>query len=186
MRISHCVLFVFCLVATSAIADQFVLFDQTFTFTAEEAVATKSHLYVKGPELGKGTPKDWTSPVDYRNGTVHVKIEVLEKPEGGEPTVWSLCYIPNKGQKNNYGCTNTPMYSEKGVYEKDVKMTQFWENDSIIWSEGIKHMSLVIKGEGGGKAHAHLKPDLSKYFPTKVRVTMTQVSAGAKYQPEKK
>ena len=169
--------------ATCSPADQFVLFDRTFTFTAEEAAPTKSHLFVKGNELGEGTPKDWTSPVDYRNGTVRVRIEVIEKPEGGEPTTWSLCYIPNKGQKNGYGCTNTPMYTETGVYEKEVKMTEFWENDSIIWSEGIKMMSLVIKGKGGGKAHAHLQPDPSKFFPTKIRVSMVQVSAGDEYDP---
>ncbi|MAS95347.1 MAG: hypothetical protein CMO55_19275 [Verrucomicrobiales bacterium] len=171
----------FCFVSNSD-ADQFVLFDKVFTFEAEDAVPTKSHLFVKGDELGEGTPQDWTAPVDYRNGTVHVRIEVMEKPEGDAPTVWSLCYIPNKGQKNNYGCTNTPTYTKEGVYEKDVKMTEFWENDSIIWTEGIKHMSLVIKNSTkGGKGHAHLEEDLSMYFPTKIRVTMVQVSKGATY-----
>ena len=169
----------------SAWADQFVLFDRTFTFTADEAVATQSHLFVKGPELPPECPKDWTSPVDYRNGSVHVRIEVLEKPEGGEPTNWSLCYIPIKGQGNGYGCTNTPMYTDVGVYEKTVKMTEFWENEGIVWSEGIKQMSLVLKGKGGGKSHAHLRPDLTKFFPTKVRVMMVQVSAGAEYDGSK-
>ena len=61
-------------------------------------------------------PKDWTSPVDYRNGTAHVRLEVLEKPPGSEATTWSVCYIPNKGQKNGYGCFNTPVYKEAGVY----------------------------------------------------------------------
>ncbi|TWT55214.1 hypothetical protein Pla22_28690 [Rubripirellula amarantea] len=164
-------------------AEQFVLFDRTFTFEQKEAVATKSHLFVNAKQLGEETPKDWTSPVDYRNGTVHVRIEVLDKPEGEVPTVWSLCYIPNRGQKNNYGCTNTPRYTKPGVYEKVVKMNEFWENDSIIWTEGIKQMSLVIKhAEKGGKGHAHNQPDLSQFFPTKIRVTMTQVSVGSKYK----
>lgn len=168
--------------ATSSWADQFVLFDRTFTFEEKDAVPTKSHLFVKGDELGKDTPTDWTAPVDYRNGTVHVRIEVIEKPEGETPTTWSLCYIPNRGRDNNYGCTNTPSYTTEGVYEKDVKMNEFWENDSIIWSEGIKQMSLVIKrANAGGKAHAHLQPDLKKFFPTRIRVTMVQVAKGSSY-----
>jgi hypothetical protein len=121
--------------------------------------------------------------VDYRNGTVHVRTEVLEKPAGGEPTLWCLCYIPNKGQKNGYGCLNTTLYKEKGVYEQDTAMTSFWQNDSIVWTEGIKEMHLVIKDSSGGGGHAHKRADHEKFFPTRMRITMIQVAAGAKYDP---
>jgi hypothetical protein len=109
--------------ASVATAEQFTLFDVTFTFTKEDAdnsKPSKSHFYVKGDMLNPDRPKNWESPVDYRNGTVHIRAEVLEKPEGGEPTTWTLCYIPNKGQKNGYGCVGTKLYKEKGVYESDV------------------------------------------------------------------
>jgi hypothetical protein len=165
-------------------ANQFVLIDVTFPFTKEDAensTPSKSHYYVRGDKINPDRPKDWTSPVDYRNGTVHIRTEVIEKPEGGEPTTWSLCYIPNKGQKNGYGCTNTTLYKEKGVYEQDVSMTKFWENDSIIWSEGVKEMHLVLKADKN--LHAHKRPDPEHFFPTKVRITMVQVAAGAKYDP---
>ena len=62
-------------------------------------------------------------------------------------------------------------------------MKSFWENDSIIWSEGIKQMDLVIKDGSGGGGHAHKRSDHEKFFPTKMRITMIQVSAGAKYDP---
>lgn len=165
-------------------ATQFVLFDVTFTYTKEDADNSKpspSHYYVKGDRLNAERPKDWTSPVDYRNGTVHIRCEVLEKPEGGEPTTWNLCYIPNKGQKNGYGCTRTEVYKEKGVHESDVSMTAFWQNDGILWEQGIKQMDLVIKD--GKNLHAHKRPDPEKFFPTKVRITMIQVAAGSKYDP---
>jgi chitinase len=176
------------LVACSATyAEQFVLFDVTFAFTKEDAdnsKPSKSHYYVRDTMLNGGRPKDWTQPVDYRNGTVHIRTEVIEKPPGGEPTTWTLCYIPNKGQKNGYGCTGTVLYREKGVYEQDVKMTSFWQNDSIVWSEGIKEMHLVIKDGSGGSGHAHKRPDSEKFFPTKMRITMIQVSAGSNYDPK--
>lgn len=166
-----------------ASAEQFVLFDRTFDFTLEEAIPTKSHLFVTAKDFGKDCPTDWTAPVDFRNGIVHVRLEVLEKPDGDAPTTWSLCYLPNKGQKNGYGCTSTPIYTKPGVYEKDVKMTEFWNNDSIVWTEGIKQMALVIKDDSGGKGHAHLRPDPEKFFPTRIRVTMVQVSKDATYDP---
>lgn len=165
-------------------AEQFVLFDVTFTFTkadADNSTPSKSHYYVKGKAVNPKRPLDWTSPVDYRNGVVHIRTEVLDRPAGGEPVQWSLCYIPNHGQGNGYGCTGNDPYKEKGVYDKDVSMTSFWENNAIIWTEGIKQMDLVMKDKSGEKAHT--RPDSEKFFPTRIRITMIQVSAGAKYDP---
>jgi hypothetical protein len=62
-------------------------------------------------------------------------------------------------------------------------MKSFWENDAIIWTEGIKQMDLVIKDDSGGGGHAHKRKDSEKFFPTKMRITMVQVSAGSKYNP---
>lgn len=172
------------LTPTAGHAEQFVLFDATFTFTkadADNSTPSKSHYYVKGPAINPKRPRDWTSPVDYRNGTVHIRTEVLDRPTSGEGTQWSLCYIPNRGQGNGYGCTGTDSYKEKGVYEKDVPMKSFWENDAIIWSEGIKQMDLVMKDKDGNKTHT--RADAEKFFPTRIRITMIQVSAGAKYDP---
>jgi hypothetical protein len=165
---------------------QFVLFDIEFTYTKENAdnsSPSKSHYYVTGDMLNPQRPTDWTSPVDFRNGSVHIRLEVLEKPAGELPTTWTLCYIPNKGQGNGYGCTSTGLYTEKGIYESDVSMNDFWENQSIIWSEGIKQMDLVIKDDSGGQGHAHRREDHQNFFPTKVRIIMVQVAAGAVYDP---
>jgi hypothetical protein len=172
--------------AATAHAEQFVLFDQVFTFAEKDAVPTESHIKVTPDLFAKDTPKDWTKPVDYRDGTLHIRWEVLEKPPGEAPTFWSICYIPVKGQKNGYGCASSPTYTVPGVYEKDEDMTRFWENDSIVWTEGIKMMTLVIKAaKVQGRSHAHLQPDLGKFFPTKIHVTLVQVSKGATYDPSK-
>jgi hypothetical protein len=174
------------LVSSAARAEQFVLFDVTFTYSktdADTSTPSKSHYYVKGDLINPNRPKDWTSPVDYRNGTVHIRTEVIEKPAGGEPTTWTLCYIPNKGQGNGYGCTGTKLYTEPGVYEQDVSMKSWWQNEAIVWTEGIKHMDLVIKDNSGGSGHAHKRPDHERFFPTKMRITMVQVSAGSTYDP---
>jgi hypothetical protein len=180
----------FCLatlaLSAGAAAEQFVLFDETFTYTkhdADTSEPSKSHYYVKGDRLNPDRPTDWTSPIDYRNGTVHIRLEVIEKPPGDAPTQWSLCYSPNVGRDNGYGCTGTKLYRTTGVYERDVSMTKFWKNESIVWSDGIKRMSLVIKDDNPKQGHAHRRADHERYFPTKVRITMIQVSAGSTYDP---
>jgi len=60
-------------------------------------------------------------------------------------------------------------------------MTTFWQNDDIVWSEGIKEMHLVL--EDDRNLHAHKRPDSEKFFPTKVRMTLTRVSKGSTYSP---
>lgn len=184
-RFCSLLLFVSGLALTSltAQAAQFVLFDVTFPFTkqdADNAKPSQSHYYVTDDKLNPKRPVDWTGPVDYRNGTVHIRFEVLEKPPGGAPTTWSICYIPNKG---HYGCTGTDIYKEKGVYEKDVPMKSFWNNNLIDWTGGIKRMDLVMKDDSGGSGHIHKRKDPERYLPTKVRFTLIQVSAGSKYDP---
>lgn len=163
---------------------QFVLFDVEFTYTkeyADNSHPSKSHFYVTDSLINSERPKDWTAPVDYRNGAVHIRLEVLKKPAGQAPTKWTLCYIPNKGQGNGYGCTGTELFLETGIYEQDISMHDFWENEAIIWTEGIKQMDLVIKDDSGGKGHAHKREDHERFFPTRVRITMVQVAAGASY-----
>jgi hypothetical protein len=44
-------------------------------------------------------------------------------------------------------------------------------------------MDLVIKDNSGGGGHAHKRADHEKFFPTKMRITMIQVSAGSTYDP---
>jgi hypothetical protein len=46
-------------------------------------------------------------------------------------------------------------------------------------------MHLVMKDGSGGNGHAHKRPDHEKFFPTKIRMTLIQVSAGGKYDPAK-
>jgi hypothetical protein len=50
---------------------------------------SKSHDSARSKMLNADRPKDWTTRVDYRNGMVHIRAEVLEKPDGGAPTTWT-------------------------------------------------------------------------------------------------
>ena len=104
-------------------ASQFVLFDVTFTYTkadADNSTPSKSHYYVKGGLINPGPSARLDVAGGFRNGTVHIRTEVIEKPAGGELTTWTLCYIPNRGQGNGYGCTGTVVYREKGIYGRNI------------------------------------------------------------------
>lgn len=56
-----------------------------------------------------------------------------------------------------------------------MPITEFWENRSIIWEQGIKQMDLVIKDDSGGQGDAHKRKDAERYFPIRVSMTVVQV-----------
>ncbi len=98
-------------------AEQFVLFDTTFTYTKEDAdnsKPSKSHYYVKGAMLNEDRPKDWTSPVDYRNGTVHVRLEVIEKPKGIRQQPGAFATYPTKVRRTDMDVSE-PMFTNLRV-----------------------------------------------------------------------
>ena len=77
-----------CVAPRLARAEQFVLFDATFDYTWDDAVnskPSKSHFYVNDKNfMNTARPKNWLSPVDYRNGKLHVRTEVFKKPAGDQ------------------------------------------------------------------------------------------------------
>ena len=166
-------------------AEQFVLIDATFDYTWDDAINAKpdkSHYYVnEGNFLNKNRPTNWLAPVDYRNGTLHVRAEVFKKPAGDQTTGWTLCYIANVGE---YGCADTDYYRSTGIFERETKMTAFWQNDKIQWDRGIKQVDLIYAINDSGSGHITNYPALKDLTtPTRVRITMVQVSAGATYDP---
>jgi hypothetical protein len=169
----------------SARAEQFVLLDATFDYTWQDAQNSKpslSHFYVnEGNFLNKARPKDWTSPVDYRNGKLHVRTEVFVKPPGDQQVGWTLCYIPYSG---GYGCADTTYYKGTGVFDRETSMTDFWQNEEINWAQGVKQMDLIYAIDDSGSGHITNHPEVKDLVtPTRVRITMVQVSAGSTYDP---
>jgi hypothetical protein len=164
-------------------AAQFTLFDVTFDFTWEDAInasPSKSHYYVKSDKLNAQRPTNWLAPIDYRTGKVHIYLEVLEKPAGGQKQGWALCYVGG----GSYGCPYTKYYTEKGIYESDVDMTSFYNNATIDWTRGITEVDLVYTINDSGSGHVHFFPDLKdQTTPTKVRIAMVQVAKGSTYDP---
>ena len=162
-----------------------MLLDATFDYTWEDAMNAKpslSHFYVNEKNfLNTQRPKNWLSPVDYRNGTLHVRTEVFKKPPGDQQVGWTLCYIANQGE---YGCADTNYYKAVGVYDREVKMTDWWQNDKIEWNAGIKQVDLIYAINDSGSGHITNYPALKdQTTPTRVRITMVQVSAGSTYDP---
>src|SRR5258707_4750759 len=166
-------------------AEQFVLIDATFDYTWDDAINAKpdkSHYYVNEKNfLNKARPTNWLSPIDYRNGTLHVRTEVFVKPAGDQQVGWTLCYIANVG---DYGCADTTYYKTTGVFDRETKMTDWWQNDKITWDQGIKQVDLIYAINDSGSGHITNYPALKDLTtPTRVLITMVQLSAVSTFDP---
>lgn len=164
------------LAAPLAQAAQFVVADVTYTHSAQ--TTTDSHYKV---DPTAETPADWTSPVDYATGSVHVRLEVKTKPSDA-PTRFQICFE----MKVNYNCTDQlKPYTTPGVYEWDTKVQGGYRPGPVDFSQGILRTALILKDTNNVKpAPENVGADTAAlYLPSDLRVTVTVVAAGSVYEP---
>ncbi|NUO54885.1 MAG: hypothetical protein HOV80_39090 [Polyangiaceae bacterium] len=163
--------------SVAAHAEQFVVFDETWNHSAD---LPDSH-YVA--DSTAETPADWTSPVDYRGGTIWVYLEVFTKPTD-TPTRFQACFLGSP----TYACTlQTPTYTEAGTYEWKTEWNETWSppNEAVDWSQGIGSLSAILKDDMNGKPSAdNVGEEIAAlYMPSEVRMVVTVVSPGGIYVP---
>jgi hypothetical protein len=151
-------------------AEQFVLADVTYTHSTE--TTSDSHYY---PTLPANTPDDWTAPVNYAGGSVHIVLDVMSKPAGAAPTKLQICFEGTP----SYACTlQSPTYTTTGRVEWDSPFADFWYESTVDWSQGTMKMPLILKDDMNNKPHGN-----PQYMPTDLRVQVTLVSAGETFVP---
>lgn len=164
------------LCAASALADQVIITDVKYTHSKE--TTSDSHYRVSPmPDA----PKNWQSPVDYVDGSVHVKLVVRTKPSS-EPTKFQVCFEGTP----SYACTQqSKTYTAPGSYEWITSAADVYYGGDIDWSKGISKVALILKDTNNGKpAPENVGAQKSAlYFPTDVEVTVTLISAGATFSP---
>ena len=162
--------------AERAHAEQVVVADVAYTHSAQ---TTKDSHYRVNPT--PETPANWQSPVNYAQGSVHVRLQVKTKPSA-TPTRFQICFE----MKQNYCCTDqAPVYTTTGVYEWDTDVEKLWRPGPVDFTKGIVDSALILKDtnnvkpapENVGQATSAL------YMPSDVAVTVTLVSSGAVFQP---
>jgi len=163
--------------STPARAEQVVVLDQTWVHTPD---LPDSHYRVPPIE---GTPADWTSPVDYSQGSAWVYLEVHSKPTDQE-TKFQVCFEATP----TYACTaQSPTYTEVGVYEWETSFADFWSppGEFVDWSQGTNDIACILKDTMNGKPSAdNVGPEVAAlYTPTEVRMVVTVVEPGSVYVP---
>ncbi len=154
--------------APSARAEQFTFFD--FTYEATTANTHDAHYDVR---TGLTQPNSWKTPIDYTAGTIYIEQEVMTKPSK-EPTQVDVCFLTG-----GYGCLNTKLYTDTGRNTTTAPVKDFWQFGNINWNSKIPLVQLIVKD----KNNANGGRPVTSFMPTKMRIAVTVVSAGATYVP---
>jgi MYXO-CTERM domain-containing protein len=158
-------------------AEQVVVFDQTWVHTPD---LPDSHFRMPP---GDDAPSDWTSPIDYSQGSAWVYLEVHTKPTEQE-TKFQVCFEATP----TYACTlQSPTYTDVGTYEWESTFDQFWSppGELVDWTMGVNDIACILKDTMNGKPSAdNVGPEVAAlYTPTEVRLVVTLVEAGSVYEP---
>jgi MYXO-CTERM domain-containing protein len=166
-----------CLWSAPVRAEQVVVFDQTWVHTPD---LPDSHFRMPP---GGDAPADWTSPIDYSQGSAWVYLEVHTKPTEQE-TKFQVCFEATP----TYACTlQSPTYTDVGTYEWESTFDQFWSppGEFVDWTMGVNNIACILKDTMNGKPSAdNVGPEVAAlYTPTEVRLVVTLVEAGSVYEP---
>jgi len=177
----RCLLAVFCAFAwqQTASAQQLVLLDKTVMPRSGLPASEfgDSHYYIYAKDFAKPAPPSLRMPVNYAEGSVHIRLEVLKKPSAAE-TYFNICF-------DNGGATCTgylEKYTKPGVYEYNKPLSGQYNYASFDFNKALTRLALVIKTGAEQKPQVG-DANFGDYYPTELRVTMTLVPKGATFVP---
>lgn len=142
----------------AAAQQQFVLVDATFTATAQNTMKSQ---YPIAPL--PAAPSNWRTPINWAEGSIHVRLEVIEKPTALK-TLGNVCF------ENSMTLTCQPYpppFSSKGVYPSSAKISSFWQYDVFDWTKKLDRVYVVLKDE-----NERIVQGSAQFYPTKMRVTV--------------
>lgn len=174
---------------TKASAEQFVLVNKVFTH--DQTSLGHVFAFVGKDNLPKGVPTNWKSPVNYCQGKIHIRVEVLSKPTKAK--VKYMLYLLSGGHGDEYRAVighNLVEFTEPGVYEFEEDVSSIFDYKNVNWEQPIDEMLVSVWDKNnfpidtrwghGGKWDG--SPDTSLYYPMKVHYTVVVVPEGGKFQ----
>jgi hypothetical protein len=166
-------------------------FRTVFTHPAHKYHNPSRHY--RSPEI----PTNWLAPVNFHDGTIHYRVEVIEKPDTN--TVTSLlCRVTTgdyEGTHNVWFGHGVVAFRETGVHhfaQPVLARRPFIRDTKFRFDEPLFAMQLAVTDLRGMIVHRRVEqgertkfegsPDLSLYLPLKVRYTAVVVAKGAAFK----
>ena len=165
---------------------QLKVIDTTYVHTENNRALNPQHDVGKGLqgshaalEFTAEQPANWTSPVDYRKGRIHLVLDVLEKPSDISVKL-ATCFI-----QSSYTCSNGLPFTKTGHFEASQPVSSWYQYAQVDWTRRFGFVTSIVRGPNGNKIdigeNFDHEPDFSAYVPMKVRMRVFAVSEGATF-----
>jgi hypothetical protein len=131
--------------------------------------------------------RDWLAPINYANGTIYQRLEVVSKPTD-EIMYYQLCLVPNDDISIKPACSRASglTLTQEGVYEFTQPLSSFYEYYNIDWSRGINSLMVIVRDKNGNTIdEVSLERSggkLESYFPMQVKYSVALVPSGGEFR----
>lgn len=177
---------------------QLILLDQTYTHTTTvtsspvlrktadgTSITAKSAMAFSFFNLPSSVPYNLVSPVNYAQGKIYQRVQVITKPST-KTVQYGLCLFQDYIISQKHACTSQMRFTAPGTYYSSQAMTSLYQYGNINWSRYLLLEMLVVKDGNGAPVDTRMgfggkwigSPDLSLYYPMKVRYTAIIVPPG--------
>ncbi|MCX6628794.1 MAG: hypothetical protein NTW28_14330 [Candidatus Solibacter sp.] len=140
-------------------------------------------------------PASWLEPVNFYDGTIHYRVNVMEKPDSKTLTslISRVTTGTHEGTHNVWLGHGVVTFDRKGLhrFEQPVKAFRpFIRNTQFRFDRRIDELQLCVADSRGAMVHKWVEqpndryegsPDLALYLPLKVRYTAVVVAGGAAF-----
>lgn len=141
------------------------------------------------------TPDNWESPVDYSDGSFHIRYEIMEVPTNEtfnlNVCIWQYLGTETGKWDSLETCTQQQVLSGTGVTVQETAVSTWYKKDGlpINWSDpaGFNSMGVALFNDAGcvvtGFEDAGVRcwEDAPKYLDMKLRIIVVAVSNGGTF-----
>ncbi len=168
----------------AATAEEAVVFDQVMTWTHDNGES------FNGTAVG---PSDWVSPVNYKDGTLMFRLEVLSKPSDRDVYA-QVCLGQQNWAVESCSRRFDPQFRTTGVYNTDLGApSSWWSHGAVDWTNvgGSAFPSFALSDPAsdrlmqtqgcGAYCWDPAFGDINAHMPITVRATLVAVSVGSSF-----
>ena len=170
--------------AKLSVGNQVVLLDLVYTHTGSANTGTRAFSFI---DLPPGIPSNLISPIDYANGTLYQRMEVISKPSA-KSVLYKFCIFQDQIIPERHTCTTTGnlKFTGTGTYYSSQSMPTLYQYGNNQWDRNFLIEMLVVNDFAGNPVDDRYgwlgtwsgSPDFSLYYPMKVHYTAIIVPPG--------
>ena len=167
--------------AKLTVGTQVVLLDVTYT---HNTVSRAFSFF----DIPSGVPSNLVSPINYAQGTLYQRVEVLSKPSN-KGVKYKLCIFQDEIIPERHSCAQGSgllNFAGTGTYYSSMLMTSLYQYSNNQWNRSLLANMLVVNDANDKPVDDRYgwlgtwigSPDFSLYYPMKVHYTAIVVPPG--------